>query len=67
MDAVRRVSQLEDEAANLEEELRERHIERLSAGECSTSAGIVFLDILTNLERVSDHAYNLAGYVKDEL
>ncbi len=67
MDAVRRVSQLEDEADNLEEELRERHIERLSAGECSTSAGIVFLDILTNLERVSDHAYNLAGYVKDEL
>ncbi|HJC46955.1 MAG TPA: Na/Pi cotransporter family protein [Candidatus Lachnoclostridium pullistercoris] len=67
MDAVRRVSQLEDEADSLEEELRERHIERLSAGECSTSAGIVFLDILTNLERVSDHAYNLAGYVKDEL
>lgn len=67
MDAVRRVSQLEDEADNLEEELREKHIERLSAGKCSTSAGIVFLDILTNLERVSDHAYNLAGYVKDEL
>ncbi len=67
MDVVRRVSQLEDEADNLEEELREKHIERLSSGKCSTSAGIVFLDILTNLERVSDHAYNLAGYVKDEL
>ena len=67
MDVVRRVSQLEDEADNMEEELRERHIERISSGECSTSAGIVFLDILTNLERISDHAYNLAGYVKDEL
>lgn len=67
MDGVRRVSQLEDEADNLEEELREKHIERLSSGKCSTSVGIVFLDILTNLERVSDHAYNLAGYVKDEL
>ncbi|OUQ21527.1 Na/Pi cotransporter [Lachnoclostridium sp. An14] len=67
MDAVRRVSQLEDEADSLEEELREKHIERLSSGKCSTSVGIIFLDLLTNLERVSDHAYNLAGYVKDEL
>ena len=67
MDAVRRVSQLEDEADSLEEELREKHIERLSSGKCSTSVGIIFLDLLTNLERVSDHAYNLPGYVKDEL
>ena len=67
MDAVRRVSQLEDEADSMEEELREKHIERLSSGKCSTSVGIIFLDLLTNLERVSDHAYNLAGYVKDEL
>ncbi len=51
---------------NQEEELREKHIERLSAGECEPSAGVVFLDILSNLERISDHAYNLAGYVKDE-
>ncbi|MGN0159665.1 MAG: Na/Pi cotransporter family protein [Brotaphodocola sp.] len=67
MDAVRKVSQYEDEVDNLEEELREKHIERLSAGECVASAGVVFLDIISNLERVSDHAYNLAGYVKDEL
>ena len=67
MDAVRKVSQYEDEVDNLEEEMREKHIERLSAGECLPSAGIVFLDIISNLERVSDHAYNLAGYVKDEM
>lgn len=67
MDAVRKVSQYEDEVDNLEEEMREKHIERLSAGECVPSAGIVFLDIISNLERVSDHAYNLAGYVKDEM
>ena len=52
---------------NQEEELREKHIERLSAGRCEPSAGVVFLDILSNLERISDHAYNIAGYVKDEL
>ncbi len=67
MDAVRKVSQYEDEVDNLEEELREKHIERLSRGECVPSSGIVFLDILTNLERISDHAYNLAGYVKNEM
>ncbi|MDD3252620.1 MAG: Na/Pi cotransporter family protein [Lachnospiraceae bacterium] len=67
MDSVRKVSQYEDDVDNQEEELREKHIERLSDGKCEPSAGVVFLDIISNLERVSDHAYNLAGYVKDEL
>ncbi len=67
MDSVRKVSQYEDDVDSQEEELREKHIERLSAGRCEPSAGVVFLDILSNLERISDHAYNLAGYVKDEL
>lgn len=67
MDFVRKVSQYEDEVDSLEEELREKHIERLSNGSCVPSAGVVFLDILTNLERISDHAYNLAGYMKNEI
>lgn len=66
MDEVRKVSQLEDEVDNLEEELREKHIERLSSGKCKASTGVIFLDIISNLERISDHAYNLAGYVKNE-
>lgn len=67
MDDVRKVSQYEDEVDTLEEELREKHIERLSAGKCDPSAGVVFLDLISNLERISDHAYNLTGYVKDEM
>lgn len=67
MDSVRKVSQYEDEVDNLEEELREKHIERLSSGQCIPSAGVVFLDIISNLERISDHAYNLAGYIKNEM
>ena len=67
MDDVRKVSQYEDEVDTLEEELREKHIERLSAGKCDPSAGVVFLDLISNLERISDHAYNIAGYVKDEM
>lgn len=67
MDAVRKVSKYEDQVDSMEEELREKHIERLSRGECVPSAGVVFLDIISNLERISDHAYNLAGYIKNEL
>ena len=67
MDAVRKVSQYEDDVDSQEEELREKHIERLSSGKCKASSGVVFLDIISNLERIADHAYNLAGYVKNEL
>lgn len=67
MDAVRKVSQYEDKVDNLEEELREKHIERLSSGKCNPSSGVIFLDIISNLERISDHAYNLAGYIKNEM
>lgn len=67
MDEVRKVSQYEDTVDGMEEELREEHINRLSSGECAPSSGVIFLDIISNLERISDHAYNLAGYVKNEL
>ena len=56
----------EDEVDDLEEELRNKHIERLSSGLCKPSNGVVFLDILSNLERMSDHANNLADCVLAE-
>lgn len=67
MDSLRKVSQYEDMVDTLEEELREKHIQRLSNNQCKPSAGVMFLDIVSNLERMSDHAYNIAGYVKDEM
>lgn len=67
LDLIRKVSKLEDEVDTLEEEMRDKHIERLSRNICNPSAGVIFLDILSNLERISDHAYNIAGYVKDEI
>lgn len=66
-DALRKVINLEDDVDALEEELRAKHIQRLSAGKCDPSSGVIFLDILGNLERISDHATNIAGYVKDEM
>ena len=44
----------------MEKEFRAKHIERLAKLECDTTTGVVFLDALTNLERVSDHALNVA-------
>ena len=42
------------------------HIDRLSNAECSVNAGIHFIDLLGNLERVSDHAMNIAQVVLNE-
>lgn len=67
MEDVRKVVQYEDIVDNLEEELREKHIDRLAKNQCEPSTGVVFLDVLSNLERISDHAMNVAGYVKDEM
>lgn len=64
--AAKNVERLENEVNILEEELRNKHIERLSAGQCSPNNGVVFLDILSNLERMSDHASNIADCVIDE-
>lgn len=64
---VRVASRAEDEVDNLEDELRTKHMMRLSEGKCKTESGLVFLDAITNLERISDHAYNIAGYVQSEI
>lgn len=50
----------------LEDELREKHIQRLSKGKCVPESGVVFLDLISNLERIADHATNIADYVVSE-
>jgi len=56
----------EDRVDQMEEELRSSHIERLAKNECSATAGVVFLDVISNLERISDHASNIAMSVLDQ-
>ena len=65
-EAIANVRKLEEEVDRLEDVYRDNHIKRMSAGECNTVAGIVFLDIIGNLERVTDHANNLADYREAE-
>lgn len=55
------IEPLEEIIDELKEELRSRHIKRLQGGECTIAAGFVWSDLLTDLERVSDHCSNVAG------
>ena len=56
----------ETEADGLEISLRAKHIKRLTNQQCNTEAGVVFLDSLVCLERISDHARNIAEEVLAE-
>ncbi|MCD8220986.1 MAG: Na/Pi cotransporter family protein [Clostridiales bacterium] len=67
MDAVRKVAQYEYDVDTEEEEMREKHINRLSANQCDSATGAIFLDVISNLKRIAEHAYAVAGYVKDEM
>lgn len=50
----------EEEIDELTEKLKDDHIRRLNEGICNPYAGIIFMDLLTNIERVGDHASNIA-------
>ncbi|MFG6358734.1 MAG: Na/Pi cotransporter family protein [Acetatifactor sp.] len=57
---------LEEKVDNKERELQQRHVERLARGECTPEAGMIFSDIVSGLERVADHATNIAFAIRDE-
>ncbi len=57
----------ERRADELEESLRKKHIRRLTNNQCNTEAGVVFLDMLVCLERISDHARNIAEEVLEHM
>ncbi len=59
------IEPLEQVIDKLKEQLRTRHIYRLQQGNCTIEAGFIWSDILTNLERVSDHCSNIAACVID--
>ena len=65
IEAARKTEPLEEVIDTLKEDLRTRHFLRLQRGECSVAAGFVWSDLLSNLERVSDHCSNISGCVLD--
>lgn len=63
---ARSVMLKEEKIDKMERKLRKNHILRLNEGQCTGSAGIVFVDIVSNLERIGDHAVNIAEAVIGE-
>lgn len=57
------VLEIEERIDSLEKELRTTHIKRLNSGSCTAYSGTVFLDMISNFERVGDHAMNIAEAV----
>ena len=65
-DKMRVVLKLEKKVDILEEKLRETHIKRLVEEKCNAISGIIFLDTISNIERISDHASNIAMLILDK-
>ena len=63
--SAEKVEPLEQVINILKEKLRTKHIIRMQKGTCSIDAGFIWSDLLTNLERTSDHCSNIAGCVID--
>ncbi len=61
-----RVEPLEETVDLMTQTLRDRHILRLKEGSCGIEGGVIFLEILTNLERISDHCSNVAARIVGE-
>jgi phosphate:Na+ symporter len=57
---VQKALEMEDSIDRMEETLRNNHIARLNTGECTVNSGLIYIDILHNLEKVGDHTYKLA-------
>lgn len=62
---ARSVIEREGEIDLMEKNLRKKHIRRLNERKCQPAAGVLFLDIINNLERIGDHASNIAEAVID--
>jgi len=50
----------------METQLRDKHIRRLSQRKCKVESGVIFLDAISNLERISDYAMHIAEYAREE-
>ena len=63
---MQEVVTLENQVDEKERELQKKHVERLTKGECSPEAGMIFSDVVSGLERVADHATNIAFAITTE-
>ena len=63
-EALKKLDEMENRVDEKEKELQKNHIDRLTRQECTPEAGMIFSDVATALERVADHARNIAFYIR---
>ncbi|QNO15152.1 Na/Pi cotransporter family protein [Alkalicella caledoniensis] len=63
---AKQVIEEDDVVDDLERNLRNRHIERINLGKCHPTSGVIYLDVISNFERIGDHAVNIAQIVLGE-
>ncbi|MDZ5001449.1 sodium-dependent phosphate transporter, partial [Clostridium perfringens] len=63
VEKAKSIEPIEAEVDRLQKKYRELHIKRLYDGTCNAYAGAIFLDLLSNLERIGDHSTNIAESV----
>ncbi len=66
LELAKQVVNNDDIIDEMEKDLRRAHINRLNEGLCNGDAGAIYIDILSNLERIGDHSVNIAQYVMGE-
>ena len=63
---LQEILELEDSIDEMERNLQERHVQRLTRNECTPDASMIYSDLISGLERVADHATNIAFSILDE-
>ncbi|MCI9154629.1 Na/Pi cotransporter family protein [Lachnospiraceae bacterium] len=66
LEYMREILRLEDAVDEKEKRLRKAHIKRLTKGKCTPEAGVLYSDVISGLERVGDHATNIAFALRPE-
>ena len=66
VEIAKQAIQGEEEVDRMEKKYRKQHIERLERESCIPEAGVIYIDMMTSLERISDYADNIANYIIDE-
>lgn len=62
---IQQIIDLENNIDIMERELQRNHVRRLTANQCTPEAGMLFSDIISGLERIADHAVNIAFCIKE--
>lgn len=65
--SIRKIEELEDIVDELSESFQANHIKRLNDGSCNIDSGVIFIDVVSHMERIADHIYKIGKYTKDEL